>query len=304
MMDEGLVDKLAFTGSTAVGRYVGEVAGRNLQHPTLELGGKNPLVIMRDADLDNAVQGAIFSAFATGGQRCTSAGNIIIDAPIYDDFKAKFVAAAKQITIGNPLDVQDALYGPFINGRFFERWLEHYDWGKEDGATLLYGEGRITPDSKPSGFVGDPDAGYYGYPTIWENVSKDMRQFQNEIFGPTINLVKVDGIDEAIDTANAVNYGLSSAIYTNHRLWAHAFKDRIEAGMTSINNTTNGAEAHMPFGGVKGSGNGSRESGIWVLDNYTYWHGVNDDVSGSLQLAQMDTGYIEPQAKVDVSSLF
>ncbi len=304
MMDEGLVDKLAFTGSTAVGRYVGEVAGRNLQHPTLELGGKNPLVIMRDADLDNAVQGAIFSAFATGGQRCTSAGNIIIDAPIYDEFKAKFVAAAKQITIGNPLDVQDALYGPFINGRFFERWLEHYDWGKEDGATLLYGEGRITPDSKPSGFVGDPDAGYYGYPTIWENVSKDMRQFQNEIFGPTINLVKVDGIDEAIDTANAVNYGLSSAIYTNHRLWAHAFKDRIEAGMTSINNTTNGAEAHMPFGGVKGSGNGSRESGIWVLDNYTYWHGVNDDVSGSLQLAQMDTGYIEPQAKVDVSSLF
>ncbi|MEM7737626.1 MAG: aldehyde dehydrogenase family protein [Deinococcota bacterium] len=304
MMDEGLVDKLAFTGSTAVGRYVGEVAGRNLQHPTLELGGKNPLVIMADADLDNAVQGAIFSAFATGGQRCTSAGNIIIDAAIYDAFKTKFIESAKQIKIGNPLEVEDALYGPFINQRFFENWLKHYTWGKEDGATLLYGEGRITPDAKPSGFVGDPDASYYGFPTIWENVKPGMRQFQQEIFGPTINLVKVDGIDDAIDTANAVDYGLSSAIYTNNRLWAYTFKDRIQAGMTSINNTTNGAEAHMPFGGVKGSGNGTRESGIWVIDNYTYWHGVNDDVSGGLQLAQMDTGYVEPQAAVDVSSLF
>ena len=304
MMDEGLVDKIAFTGSTAVGREVGAIAGRNLQHPTLELGGKNPLVVMRDADLDNAVQGSIFSAFGTGGQRCTSAGNLIIDAPIYDEFKERFLAEVRKIEIGDPLKHQDVLYGPFINERFFERWLEHYDWGKEDGATKLYGEGRITPDSKPEGFKGDANASFYGWPTVWENVKPGMRQFQQEIFGPTINLVKVDGIDEAIEVANAVDYGLSSAIYTNDREWAHEFKENIEAGMTSINNTTNGAEAHMPFGGIKGSGNGARESGMWVIDYYTYWHGVNDDVSGRLQLAQMDTAYLEPGDEVRVEELF
>lgn len=304
LIDEGLIDKMAFTGSTAVGRKVGEVAGRNLQHPTLELGGKNPLVVMRDADLDNAVQGAIFSAFGTGGQRCTSAGNIIIDAPIYEEFRDRFLEAVRQIRIGDPNKIDGVLYGPFINQRFFERWLEHYDWGKEDGAKLVHGEGRITADSKPEGFEGDPDAGFYGWPTVWEDVRPGMRQFQTEIFGPTINLVKVDGIDEAVATANAVDYGLSSSIYTNNREWAYAFREGIQAGMTSINNTTNGAEAHMPFGGVKGSGNGTRESGIWVLESYTYWHGVNDDISGKLQLAQMDTAYVDAGEAVDVASLF
>lgn len=304
-MDEKLVDKLAFTGSTAVGRYVGEVAGRNLQHPTLELGGKNPLVIMRDADLENAVQGAVFSAFGTGGQRCTSAGNIMVDAPIYDEFKQRYLEAVKEIQIGDPLENEDVLYGPLINERFYERWAEHYDWAEKEGATLLYGDKRIRPESKPTGFHGDPESSFYGWPTVWENVSKDMRQFKEEIFGPTVNLVKVDGIEDAIATANAVDYGLSSAIYTNNRDWAYQFKNGIEAGMTSINNTTNGAEAHMPFGGVKGSGNGTRESGIWVIDNYTYWHGVNDDISGKLQLAQMDTEYVDASdVQVDVAHLF
>jgi aldehyde dehydrogenase (NAD+) len=259
---------------------------------------------MRDADLDNAVQGALFSAFATGGQRCTSAGNIMVDAPIYDAFKERYLKVVQDIKIGDPLKAPDVLYGAFINERFFERWEEHYDWGAEDGATKLYGEGRITKDNAPSGWTGDPDAGFYGWPTVWEDVQPGMRQFQEEIFGPTINLVKVDGIDQAIETANAVEYGLSSAIYTMNREWAYRFKSEIQAGMTSINNTTNGAEAHMPFGGVKGSGNGTRESGIWVLEAYTYWQAVNDDVSGRLQLAQMDTGYIEGTGAVDVAELF
>src|SRR5690554_455182 len=193
MMDEGRLDKFAFTGSTAVGRRIGEIAGRNLIHPTLELGGKNPLIVMRDADLDNAVQGAIFSSFGTGGQRCTSAGNLIIDAPVYEEFKERFLAEVRKIRIGDPGKVEDVLYGPFINERFYKRWAEHYEWGKAEGATLLYGEGRITADSQPEGFEGDPDAGFYGWPTVWENVRPGMRQFQDEIFGPTINLVKVDG---------------------------------------------------------------------------------------------------------------
>ena len=162
MMDEGLVDKFAFTGSTKVGRKIGEIAGRNLTHPTLELGGKNPLVVMRDADLDNAVSGALWASFGTGGQRCTSAGNLIVDAPVYDTFKEQFLAAAKNVKIGDPNRYDDVLYGPFINERFFRSWLEHYDWGHADGATLLYGDGRITEESKPEGFVGDPAAAFYG----------------------------------------------------------------------------------------------------------------------------------------------
>ncbi len=304
MMDEERLDKFAFTGSTAVGRRIGEIAGRNLLHPTLELGGKNPLIVMRDADLDNAVEGAVFSAFGTGGQRCTSAGNIIVDDPVYDEFRRRFLARVEAIRIGDPNEHEDVLYGPFINGRFFENWLKHYDWGREDGATLLYGQGRIEAGKAPAGFVGDPDAAYYGWPTVWEGVRPGMRIFQTEVFGPTINLVRVDGIEEAVRVANSVDYGLSSAIYTNDREWAHHFKENIEAGMSSINNTTVGAEAHMPFGGVKGSGNGARESGIWVIEGYTYWHAVNDDVSGRLQLAQMDTAYVEPKGQVDVSALF
>ena len=304
MMDERLLDKFAFTGSTVVGRQIGEVAGRNLLHPTLELGGKNPLVVMRDADLDNAVSGALWASFGTGGQRCTSAGNILLDAPIFDAFRDRFLKATSAIRIGDPNLAEDILYGPFINERFFGRWLEHYDWGETGGATRLYGEGRISAAARPEGFEGDPDAGYYGWPTVWQEVTPDMRLFQQEIFGPTINLVRVNGIRDAIEVANAVDYGLSSAIYTNNREWAFAFKDSVRSGMTSINNSTTGAEAHMPFGGVKGSGNGARESGIWVIDNYTYWHGINDDISGRLQLAQMDTRYVEPKGEVAVGELF
>ncbi len=303
MMDEKRLNKIAFTGSTAVGRKIGEVAGRNLSHPTLELGGKNPMIVMRDADLDNAVAGALWAAFGTGGQRCTSLGNLILDEPIHDAFVAKFLEKVKTIKIGNPIQHQDVLYGPFINERFYKAWDAHYDMAQADGATLLHGSRRITADAPFAGFVGDPSTGFYGSPTVWGGVTKDMNIFQTEVFGPTVSIVKVNGIDEAIETANSVDYGLSSAIYTNNRMWAYQFKDTIQAGMSSINNSTTGAEAHMPFGGVKGSGNGTRESGIWVIESYTYWHGVNDELSGKLQLAQMDTEYGETKAAFAVSSL-
>ncbi|AEG33287.1 Aldehyde Dehydrogenase [Thermus thermophilus SG0.5JP17-16] len=295
LMDEGLFQKFAFTGSTQVGRWIGEVAGRNLIRPTLELGGKNPLVVMRDADLDLAVEGAWWSAFATGGQRCTSAGNILVDAPIYEEFKRRFLERVEATLVGNPLLHPEVTYGPFINERFFARWQEHYRVGEAEGARLLFGRGRITRENPYPRFLGDPEAGLYGWPTVWE-VRPGTRLFTEEVFGPTINLVKVDGIEEAIAVANSTPYGLSSAIYTNHRHWAYLFKVGIRAGMTSINNTTVGAEAHLPFGGVKASGNGGRESGIWVLEEYTYWQAVNEEYSGRLQLAQMDTGYVAPKA--------
>ncbi len=298
MIDEGLFDKVAFTGSTRVGRIIGEKAGRALIKATLELGGKNPLVVMRDADLDLAVHGAWWSTFATGGQRCTSAGNIIVDAPIYEAFKKRFLEMAAATKIGNPLLYEDVTYGPFINERLFERWLEHYDWGQKEGATLLLGKKRITSDNPYPHFVGDPEAGLFGWPTVWE-AHRGMTQTREEIFGPTVNLIKVDGIEAAIEAANDHPYGLSSAIYTQNRLWAYQFRTRIQAGMVNINNTTVGAEAHMPFGGVRSSGNGARESGVWVIEEYTVWQAVNDEYSGKLQLAQMDTGYTAPKAGQD-----
>ncbi len=302
LMDEGLLNKFAFTGSTSVGRWIGEVAGRNLLRPTLELGGKNPLVVLRDSDLDLAVEGAWWSAFATGGQRCTSAGNIIVDAPIYDEFKERFLEKTESTVVGNPLEFPGVTYGPFINTRLYERWIEHYTWGQQDGASLLFGKARITSTNPYPHFKGDPDAGTFGWPTVWE-AQPGMKQFEQEIFGPTINLVRVDGIEEAIRAANAHPYGLSSAVYTNRRDWAYRFKSEIRAGMTSINNSTVGAEAHLPFGGVRGSGNGARESGIWVIEEYTYWQAVNEEYSGKLQLAQMDTAYTQSQAPTDWAKL-
>lgn len=302
LMDEGLLNKFAFTGSTAVGRWIGEVAGRNLLRPTLELGGKNPLVVLRDSDLELAVEGAWWSAFATGGQRCTSAGNILVDAPIYGEFKKRFLEKAEATVVGNPSEHPGVTYGPFINARLFERWNEHYAWGEADGARLLLGKGRIMGSNLYPLFKGNPDAGIFGWPTVWE-AQPGMRQFEQEIFGPTINLVKVDGVEEAIQAANAHPYGLSSAVYTNRRDWAYRFKTEIRAGMTSINNSTVGAEAHLPFGGVRDSGNGARESGVWVLEEYTYWQAVNEDYSGKLQLAQMDTAYTQPKPRTDWGKL-
>ncbi|WP_337868804.1 aldehyde dehydrogenase family protein [Meiothermus sp.] len=302
LMDEGLLNKFAFTGSTAVGRWIGEVAGRNLLRPTLELGGKNPLVVLRDSDLDLAVEGAWWSAFATGGQRCTSAGNIIVDAPIYDEFKKRFLEKTESTVVGNPIEHSSVTYGPFMNGRLFERWIEHYSWGRVDGATLLFGKARISGLNPYPHFKGDPDVGTFGWPTVWE-ARPGMKQFEQEIFGPTINLVRVDGLDEAIQAANAHPYGLSSAVYTNRRDWAYRFKNEIRAGMTSINNSTVGAEAHLPFGGIRGSGNGARESGVWVIEEYTYWQAVNEEYSGKLQLAQMDTDYTQTKTPTDWATL-
>ncbi len=303
MVDEGRLQKFSFTGSSAVGREIGAICGRNLVSPSLELGGKNPLVVMRDADIENAVSGAVWAAFGTGGQRCTSAGNIILDAPIAAEFTQNFLAATRALKIGDPSNQTGITYGPFISERFMQNWLQHYDWAKNDGAKLLYGNGQITPSNKPEGFMGDPSAGMYGWPTIWSEVNPKMKIFQTEIFGPTINLVTVDGIEAAIQTANAAPYGLSSAIYTNNHAWAYQFKNEIEAGMTSINNSTSGAEAHLPFGGTKSSGNASRESGIWVLEAYTRWQAVNDDHAGRLQLAQMETQDLRSNSILNLSEL-
>ena len=291
-LDEEVLDKVGFTGSSEVGRRIGEVCGRHLQSPCLELGGKNPLVVMPDADLDLAVEGALFSGFGTAGQRCTSLGTAIVHRDVHDDFIARFSKAVTSAPIGDP--TQDVLYGPMISARFcerFERWLDlirphHAVFGSD-------GIGRITSASPRTGFVGDPDSGLYYHPVIVDGVTIDDELYRTETFGPIVGVASFDTFDQAIELANAHGYGLSSSIYTNDPRSVFHFRDRISAGMVSVNNSTSGAEAHLPFGGNGRSGNGSRQSGLWVLDQFTRWQAMNWDYSGYLQRAQMDTVELE-----------
>ena len=303
-VDEGLVNKISFTGSTGVGKMIGEVCGRNLVSCSLELGGKNPLVVMPSADLNNAVEGAYWGAFGTAGQRCTSLGNLILHEEVYDEFMEKFMAKVKSTRIGNSLVHKDVLYGPMLSEKYAKDFLAGIEMAKASGATQIWGEGPITADSAPENFLGDASEGVFMWPHVFVDVTEDMECFHEEIFGPVVTVVKAKDFDHALHLANASPYGLSSAIYTNDRLEAYRYKTGIKAGMTGINNSTTGAEAHLPFGGVKGSGNGTRESGIWVIEAYSYWHAVNDELSGKLQLAQMDVDEIEMvEAEVNWSEL-
>ena len=303
-VDKGMINKISFTGSTAVGKMIGEICGRNLVSVSLELGGKNPLVIMPSANMENAVEGAYWSGFGTAGQRCTSLGNLIIHEDIYDEFMSKLMAKVESTIIGDSMRNEDVLYGPMLSEKYSGDFLKDVEMCERSGATKLFGKGRITNDNKPAGFVGDASEGVYMWPHVYADVTEDMECFHEEIFGPAITIVKATDFDHALHLANASPYGLSSAIYTNDRLEAYRFKTGIKAGMTGINNSTTGAEAHLPFGGVKGSGNGTRESGIWVIEAYSYWHAVNDELSGKLQLAQMDVDEIEiEEADVDYSAL-
>ena len=286
-LEAKLVDKVGFTGSSDVGRRIGELAGRHLQSPCLELGGKNPLVVMPDADMDLAVEGALFSGFGTAGQRCTSLGTVIAHESIHDEFLRRFAAAVEAAPIGDPM--QDVLYGPMMSERFHERFQDWLGWIRDHhsvhGSSAV---GRITSDSPRAGFVGDPDAGIYDHPTIVSGVRPDDDIYLNETFGPIVGVMSFGDFDEAIELANGHGYGLSSSIYTNDPKSAFRFRERISAGMVSINNSTSGAEAHLPFGGNGKSGNGSRQSGVWVLDQFTRWQSMNWDYAGKLQKAQMD----------------
>ena len=286
-LGEGLVDKVGFTGSSEVGREIGGLCGRHLQNPCLELGGKNPLVVMPDADLDLAVEGALFSGFGTAGQRCTSLGTVIVHESIHDEFLARFTRAVEGAKVGDPSE--DVLYGPMLSERFGERFLGWLDLIEEHhtvhGST---GTGQITADNPRRGFVGDADAGYFCHPTIVDGVTKNDEIYRTETFGPLVGVATFSHFDEAVDLSNGHGYGLSAAIYTTDAANAFRFRERNRAGMLSVNNSTSGAEAHLPFGGNGKSGNGGRLSGIWVLDQFTRWQSMNWDFAGKLQKAQMD----------------
>ncbi len=286
-LEAGVVDKIGFTGSTPVGVRIGELAGRHLQTPCLELGGKNPMVVTATADLDLAVEGAVFSGFGTAGQRCTSLGTAIVHESVHDEFLDRFADTVSTAPVGDP--TRNVLLGPLLDRRFAERFESYLDWvGPHHKVLGSTGTGRITAGNPRRGFVGDPEAGLYYHPTVVAGVTRDDRLFQEETFGPVVSVTSYRTLDEAIELANAPGYGLSSSIYTTDPKEAFRFRAGVGAGMVSVNNSTSGAEAHLPFGGNGKSGNGSRQSGQWVLDQFTRWQAMNWDYSGQLQKAQMD----------------
>jgi len=289
----GYVDKVGFTGSSAVGVKIGELTGRHLQSACLELGGKNPMVVTPSAELELAVEAALFAGFGTAGQRCTSLGTVIVHESVHDDFVARFDKAARDIAVGDPSG--DVVYGPMLDERFATRFEDYLGWIQPHHTVLgSTGVGRITTASPRAGFVGDPQAGLFYHPTIVDGVRPDDEIFRNETFGPLVGIISYRNLSDAIDLANLPDYGLSSAIYTTKPDEVFAFRRGISAGMVSVNNSTSGAEAHLPFGGNGKSGNGSRQSGVWVLDQFTRWQSLNWDYSGRLQKAQMDVAELVP----------
>jgi aldehyde dehydrogenase (NAD+) len=286
-LELGLVQKVGFTGSSEVGAQIGALCGKHLQSPCLELGGKNPLVVMPDADISLAAEGALFSGFGTAGQRCTSLGVAIVHDDVYDAFVEEFVARVSAAVIGDPAG--DVLYGPMLSERFlsgFEKWLGEIQ--PHHTVTGSTGVGRITSANPREGFVGACDEGVYAHPTVVLGVTAEDALYRNETFGPLVPVMRFSSFDEAVELANGHGYGLSSAIYTSSAADAFRFRQRVSAGMLSVNNSTSGAEAHLPFGGNGKSGNGSRQSGMWVLDQFTRWQSMNWDYAGKLQKAQMD----------------
>jgi alpha-ketoglutaric semialdehyde dehydrogenase len=290
---DGYVDKVGFTGSSAVGVRIGELTGRHLQSACLELGGKNPMVVTPSAELDLAVEGALFAGFGSAGQRCTSLGTAIVHESVHDEFVARFDKAARDIAVGDP--AEPVVFGPMLDERFAARFEDFLGWIQPHHTVLgSTGTGRITAANPRAGFVGDPAAGLFYHPTIVDGLRPDDAIFREETFGPLVGITTYRDLAEAIELANLPDYGLSSAIYTTKPDEVFAFRRGISAGMVSVNNSTSGAEAHLPFGGNKKSGNGSRQSGLWVLDQFTRWQSLNWDYSGRLQKAQMDVTELVP----------
>jgi acyl-CoA reductase-like NAD-dependent aldehyde dehydrogenase len=275
------VPVVTITGSRATGVQVLRDAAENLKHVHLELGGKNAIIVLDDADLDLAVEGILWSAFGTSGQRCTAASRVIVHEAVYDELQSRLVSAAEAMRLG-PGWEEDTDVGPLINGAALEKVHLYTGIGKEEGARLLTG-GEVASGN-------GLEDGFFYRPTIFADVEPGMRIAQEEIFGPTTALIPVKSMDEAVRAANGVEYGLSSSIFTRDVNRAFRAMRDLDTGITYVNAGTIGAEVHLPFGGTKHTGNGHREAGQAALDVFTEWKSIYVDYSGKLQKAQIDTG--------------
>ncbi len=272
---------VSFTGSTKVGREVGQIAAAGLKHCNLEMGGKNAIIVLDDADLDLALDGCLWGAFGTTGQRCTAASRIILQRGIAAKFETMLAERARALRIGNGLE-PGVQVGPVVNATQLERIAGYVAIGRQEGARLVLGGERLQS--------GGLAQGWFFAPTIFAGVTPQMRIAQEEIFGPVVSLLECDGLEDAIRIANGVAYGLSSSLYTAQVNAAFRALRDLDSGIVYINAPTIGAEVHLPFGGVRSTGNGHRESGLATLDVYSEWKTMYVDFSGRLQRAQIDTG--------------
>jgi len=271
---------ISFTGSTDTGRIIAEACARQNKIVSLEMGGKNAIIIMDDADIDNAVEGSLWGAFGTSGQRCTASSRLVVHKKVYKKFVEKLVERVKRLKVGNGLEEKTEV-GPVINQAAMDKILSYIEIGqKEDKAKLACGGNRLTKN--------DYKNGYFIEPTVFTDVAPMMRVGQEEIFGPVTSVIPFGTLDEAIEIVNNVAYGLSSAIYTQDVNQAFYAMQELYTGICYVNSATIGAEVHLPFGGTKGTGNGHREAGTQVLDIFTEWKSLYIDYSGKLQKAQID----------------
>lgn len=271
-----LVRAVSFTGSTKTGALVAAACGSS-KKLCLEMGGKNAQIVMPDADMELALNGVLWGAFGTTGQRCTATSRLILHEKIYDDFLGMLTDRVNKLKVGDGA-LAGTEVGPIINEPQLQNTERYVGIGKSEGAKCVTGGEKVK----------DAGSGWFYKPTIFSGVTRDMRIAREEIFGPVLSVLKCSSLEDAISIANDIVYGLSSSIYTRDINAAMVAVRDIEAGITYINAPTIGAEAHMPFGGVKGTGNGHREGGWAVFDFYTEWKVVYIDYSGHLQRAQID----------------
>jgi aldehyde dehydrogenase (NAD+) len=274
------VKVVSFTGSTEVGRRISVACAPTFKRVHLEMGGKNAILVMDDADVDLAVDGAIWGAFGTTGQRCTASSRLLVHKKVYDDFVGKLAARAKKLKVGNGLDAGVEM-GPCVSEKQRENVARYVEIGKKEGAKLVTGGSKLSE--------GKLAKGWFFEPTIFADADARMRVACEEIFGPVTTVVPIGSLEEGIRIANSVAYGLSGSIYTRDINKAFTAMREFETGIFYVNSSTIGAEVHLPFGGIKDTGNGHREAGIAGIEVFTEWKSIYVDFSGRLQKAQIDT---------------
>ena len=279
ILDSKDVGLVSFTGSTEVGRIISKSCAPTFKKCHLEMGGKNIIIVMDDANLDLAVDGAIWGGFGTSGQRCTAASRVAVHKDVYANFVERFVGRAKSLKVGDGLDPTNEM-GPSISETQLDTVMKYVEIGKNEGAKLAVGGHRLE-----SGALA---RGWFHEPTIFTDCDPKMRVAQEEIFGPVVSVIPFGNFDEALAIANGVEYGLSAAIYTRNINNAFRAQRDLETGIVYVNAPTIGAETHLPFGGIKNTGNGHRESGMAALDFYSEWKTIYIDYSDRLQRAQID----------------
>jgi aldehyde dehydrogenase (NAD+) len=274
------VKVVSFTGSTEVGRRIATACAPTFKRLHLEMGGKNAILVLDDADVDLAVEGAIWGAFGTTGQRCTASSRLLVHEEVVDEFVAKLVPRSQSLRVGNGLD-PDVQVGPCISERQRETVARYVEIGKREGARLLCGGQKLSDDYL--------SRGWFFAPTVFGDATPDMRISREEIFGPVTAVIPVGSFEEGVRIANSVEYGLSGSVYTRDVDRAFRAMREFETGIFYVNSSTIGAEVHLPFGGVKNTGNGHREAGIGGIEVFTEWKSIYVDFSGRLQRAQIDT---------------